>query len=238
MMNTNDPFFETWQRDRLSEHTEVFYARCDYNLSHYHDMLFSQEQFVFPAELTSAVIKRKSEFFAGRYCARSALMMIGVNGVTIGIGDKRQPLWPVGIKGAISHTHLSAICIVSASKRIKGIGVDQEFVLTSSLIDEISAQIISSPESEVIERVNLPYADAFTITFSAKESFFKAMFPIYGDYFDFDAVTLTHLTVKHGKGEFCLRLNLDFNQEFSRGKEVNGFYSLQGNIVETYVLLT
>ena len=238
MMHTNNLFFKTWHCDQLDGYSKVYYARCNYEVMQYQDQFFCQQQLFFPPELARSVVKRKAEFFAGRYCARSALTMIDVTGITIETGGKRQPLWPVGIKGTISHTHLTAVCMVSASEGIKGIGVDQEFVLTDCLIDEISSQIINSEESHLIDQVNLSYAEAFTIAFSAKESFFKAMFPIYGEYFSFDAVMLIQLTVELDKGEFCLELNRYFCQEFCRGQHVRGYYLLQGSLVETYVVLS
>ena len=60
-----------------------------------------------PVTLDKAVQKRKAEFLAGRYCARAALAQLdGSLAVNIGIGANREPLWPPGFVGSITHPWL------------------------------------------------------------------------------------------------------------------------------------
>jgi 4'-phosphopantetheinyl transferase EntD len=231
-------FFVCEQSEKFSSDNDVFLVRCQYDSQYYQQALFTELDVYCPNNILSSVVKRQAEYLAGRYCAQSALHHTMGENHTVTTGDKRQPIWPKGIVGAISHTHSSAVCIVSDSRNIKGLGVDQEFVLTAKVITEISQQIVNNAEAKLLDSSNIAYDIAFTIAFSAKESFFKAMFPLFGDYFDFKAVTLIHLLNENNSGEFILILNQYFNSDFQLGQQVRGFFSWQDNVVETSVLLS
>lgn len=71
-----------------------------------------------------AVMKRCSEFSTGRYCARRALHSIGIPAQVVPVGQLREPVWPDGIVGSISHD--GGICIAIVTRRIdcQQVGVD------------------------------------------------------------------------------------------------------------------
>ena len=50
-----------------------------------------------------AVDKRRREFAAGRACARRALEQLGLPASPILAGPRREPLWPPGVVGALTH---------------------------------------------------------------------------------------------------------------------------------------
>ncbi len=50
-----------------------------------------------------AVEKRRREFVTARRCAREALGKLGFAPVPIGAGPRREPVWPVGMAGTITH---------------------------------------------------------------------------------------------------------------------------------------
>jgi 4'-phosphopantetheinyl transferase EntD len=61
---------------------------------------------LFPEEamqLDGAVDSRLREFATGRSCARQALAGLGLAPAPILRGAKREPLWPAGIVGSITH---------------------------------------------------------------------------------------------------------------------------------------
>src|SRR5277367_2552834 len=68
-----------------------------------------------PRELDRAVRARRTEFLAGRACARSALRKLadGRADDAIPIGPDRAPVWPAGIVGAITHAHGFAAAAVA-----------------------------------------------------------------------------------------------------------------------------
>ena len=61
---------------------------------------------------------------------------------------------------------------------------------------EIQDSIIFNNEKEYLQKSELSLVEAFTLTFSAKESLFKALYSSVGDYFDFSAAKITKLSVK------------------------------------------
>ena len=75
---------------------------------------------------TGMVEKRLAEFTHGRYCARSAMKLLGSSPVPIGKGPYREPVWPGGIIGSISHTEGSAAAAVANSTEMVAVGLDME----------------------------------------------------------------------------------------------------------------
>lgn len=121
------------------------------------------------ARLAHAGKKRKAEHFAGRLAAFYALQQQGMR-VIPDIGDNRQPLWPNGWYGSISHSGTTALAVVSREP----VGVDLETVLSADICAEIAESIISPEESELLKKSGHPFPLALTLAFSAKESVFKA----------------------------------------------------------------
>src|SRR5262245_35993885 len=79
----------------LPSHVAVAEMRGDY-----------EPAYVFPeeaSELCPAVITRREEFLTARTCARQALMQLGFPMLPIRRGKKREPIWPAGVVGSITH---------------------------------------------------------------------------------------------------------------------------------------
>ena len=64
-----------------------------------HGILYPEEA----ASIKRAVPKRWREFTAGRLCAREALRRLGIERHPILVGEHREPLWPSGVVGTLSH---------------------------------------------------------------------------------------------------------------------------------------
>jgi 4'-phosphopantetheinyl transferase EntD len=126
---------------------------------------------------TGMVEKRLAEFTHGRYCARSAMKLLGSRSVPIGKGPDREPVWPGGIIGSISHTEGSAAAAVANSTEMVAVGLDMEGCapLQADLIP-----MICLPE----ENPGQDGAHA-KLLFSIKESIYKCLFPLVGEYIDF-----------------------------------------------------
>lgn len=126
-----------------------------------------------------AVPKRIKEFTLGRTAARQALKKLGItDSVAIGRGAKREPLWPEGIVGSITHSKDIAMAAVAKKQHVRALGIDLEKSSRKSSID-ISEKIALPSELDWIAGSDL----RLMMLFSAKEALFKAIFPIYGDYF-------------------------------------------------------
>ncbi len=245
MISSIDRFISSTSNGELVEHPGVFFSRCEYSIDEFEFYYFNELAISVPKSIFQSVKKRQAEYLCGRYCANQVLETMGINNVNIAIGAKREPLWPKGIKGAISHTDCSAVTLVTNKEDIHGLGIDQEWVLTSKVVHEIKEQIINSNEQNVISSCQLDNDVAFSVVFSGKESFFKAMFPLYGQYFDFSAVSLVTLDGNNEHGHFTFELGLTFNDKFRHGLCITGHYRIYQTTnadcgrqqVETFIVL-
>ncbi|MCU6427024.1 enterobactin synthase subunit EntD [Enterobacter sichuanensis] len=140
------------------------------------------------AELANAGRKRKAEHLAGRIAAAHALP----DHTVPGIGPSGEPLWPEGISGSITHSGTQAMAVVVRHPDAR-VGIDCEAILPDSEAREIQDGIIDVQEAICLTRSGYPFALALTLTFSAKESLFKALFPQVKTFMDFDCARITRL---------------------------------------------
>ncbi|HED6238979.1 TPA: enterobactin synthase subunit EntD [Enterobacter sichuanensis] len=140
------------------------------------------------AELANAGRKRKAEHLAGRIAAAHALP----DHTVPGIGPSGEPLWPEGISGSITHSGTQAMAVVVSHPDAR-VGIDCEAILPDSEAREIQDGIIDVQEAMCLTRSGYPFALALTLTFSAKESLFKALFPQVKTFMDFDCARITRL---------------------------------------------
>ncbi len=126
--------------------------------------------------VTRAVPTRRREFRAGRWCARAALTRLGVTDFAIVRGPNREPVWPAGIVGSITHCPGYCAAAVARSDRLAGIGIDAE---ANRLLDPSIADIVCTPD-ELVSLPALPGTEPWLVAFSAKEAAFKLWFPLTG----------------------------------------------------------
>jgi 4'-phosphopantetheinyl transferase EntD len=149
------------------------------------DVLFSEEM----ALIQRAVLNRRAEFATARWCAREALIELGVGPVAILSGPDREPLWPKGIVGSITHCRGYHAAAVARAANVRSIGIDAE---PDEPLAEGTLQLIALP----VERAQLaapwgPHLDR--LLFSAKESVYKTWFPLARRWLGFgDAVVTLH----------------------------------------------
>jgi 4'-phosphopantetheinyl transferase EntD len=153
------------------------------------------------AHVANAVAKRVMEFAAGRVCAKAALGVLGVENVVLLPGADRQPLWPTGTVGSITHTAGLCAAAVAPTNRIAAIGLDSEIagaptvdIWPSICRDEELAWVGSLPEND--------HAAAVTLLFSAKEAFYKAQYPLVGEWLDFHDLRIEVPRWARARGEF------------------------------------
>jgi 4'-phosphopantetheinyl transferase EntD len=129
-----------------------------------------------------AVEKRREEFARGRACARAALQALGKGPVPIGVGPGRQPIWPEGFVGSITHGAGIVAAAVANIEELSALGIDVESL--EPLSSSVQSMVVQ-PE----DRLGDPGKEG-KIVFSAKESVFKALYPICGLWMEFDAVSV------------------------------------------------
>ena len=136
----------------------------------------------------AACEKRRREFVTGRTCARRALAGLGVGAEPILSGTQREPVWPASVVGSITHCPGYRAAVVAHKKDFLSLGVDAE--IHESLPAGIAGMVMSKEELESLEQKsgNIYWE---RILFSAKESTYKAWFPITKQWLDFHDVTIT-----------------------------------------------
>ena len=181
------------QRDRLllPGSPDLLLHRICFDAAAFTPASFAAQGMALPASLQGAAPKRLGEFLAGRLAAREALRPFGLAGSTVAIGSAREPLWPAGMEGSISHSQLAgqgvALCGVRPAQG--GMGLDLEAWLEAGQAAQLWPGIVDEDEWGRLEAgaraLGLDRARGLTLVFSAKESLFKALHPRVGRYFDF-----------------------------------------------------
>jgi 4'-phosphopantetheinyl transferase EntD len=83
----------------------------------------------FPGEediVAKAVEGRRREFITARRCAREALRAFGHPDAPIRRGSKREPLWPAGMTGSITHCAGYHAAAIAGSGDVDMLGIDAE----------------------------------------------------------------------------------------------------------------
>ncbi|MFI1996282.1 4'-phosphopantetheinyl transferase [Actinoplanes sp. NPDC020271] len=140
---------------------------------------------LFPAErqvIASAVEKRRREFTTVRHCARIALRELGLPAVPILPGERGAPGWPPGVVGSMTHCAGFRGCAVAFAAHVRTIGVDAE---PAAPLPNGVLEAIALPEEHVTIKALAPDLPADRILFSAKESVYKAWFPLTRRFLQF-----------------------------------------------------
>jgi len=128
--------------------------------------------------------KRLTDFSTGRYCAMKALEQLGIKDAIIPIGDEREPIWPEGIVGSISHCDSLVGAIVAKKSEHISLGLDIEEIgrVTSDLWDLVFTKNEKNYLSGLSDEDMLVQS---TVIFSIKEAFYKFQHPITKTFLDF-----------------------------------------------------
>jgi 4'-phosphopantetheinyl transferase EntD len=149
--------------------------------------LFAEEE----AVVARAVDKRRQEFATVRACARAALAELGEPPAPILPGLRGAPQWPAGITGSITHCEGYRAAGVAKTRDVLVLGLDAEpnealpgGILDVIALDKERAQIAGLGVTE-------PRVCWDRLLFCAKESVYKAWFPLTQRWLDFDAADIT-----------------------------------------------
>ena len=129
--------------------------------------------------VAGAVASRRREFLCGRACAHAALRVLGRDAGPIGVGDRRQPLWPDGVVGSISHAGARVAAVVAHAADAWGLGLDVE-PLAPVLDRGLARLLLTRAELEALQASHGDERVLAKIVFSAKESVYKCVFPRTG----------------------------------------------------------
>ncbi|MGX9885157.1 4'-phosphopantetheinyl transferase family protein [Streptomyces sp. NPDC002276] len=137
------------------------------------------------ARVARAVPKRRREFTAVRACARRAMEKLGVPPQPILPGAHGAPTWPAGLIGSMTHCDGYCAAALARATDLASLGIDAE--PHAALPDGVLSSVSLPAEQERLTRLadGLPAVHWDRLLFSAKESVYKAWFPLTGKWLDF-----------------------------------------------------
>jgi 4'-phosphopantetheinyl transferase EntD len=193
---------------------------------------------VFPGEedlIAHAVEARRREFVTARRCAREALAKLGHAPVPIRLGSKREPQWPIGLVGSITHTTGFRAAAIAPRNVLASVGIDAE--QNEPLPDGIEDLVTVPAESQMLAAL----ARAFPLTrwdrllFSAKESVYKAWYPLTGRWLGFEDARLTI----DPAGTFAAELLIDGSRKDGEPPltQVRGYFLVVHGLIATAVVV-
>ncbi|WP_327091554.1 4'-phosphopantetheinyl transferase superfamily protein [Nonomuraea sp. NBC_01738] len=164
------------------------------------------EATLFPEEervIEQAVEKRRKEFTTARVCARTALGKLGLPPSPVLPGLRGEPQWPSGVVGSITHCAGYRGAVLGESLSVTTVGIDAE---PNEPLANGVLEAVSLPEERAdlaLLSARMPQVRWDRMLFSAKESVYKAWFPLAKRWLDFeDAV----ITFDPGEQTFSARL--------------------------------
>lgn len=152
-----------------------------------------------------AVAGRRQEFVTARRCAREALARLGYAPAPIRPGPRREPVWPDGVVGSITHCAGYRAAAVAPAGTLAGLGIDAE--PHEPLPDGVAGvvTVAGEPERLAALRAADPGTHWDRLLFSAKESVYKAWYPLTGRWLGFEEAELTF----DPDGRFTARILVD-----------------------------
>lgn len=178
--------------------------------------------------VAAAVEKRRLEFEKGRQCAHAALRRLGLPDAPILSGEQREPLWPAGVVGSITHTRGLCLAAVGLRNRYASLGIDVE--PDAPLSAPLAARVATAAELRALE--SLPELLAARVVFSAKEAFYKCQFYCSRQFLGFFDVSVT----LGARGDFWAELLVNAGP-FARGERFSGRWRQRAGFVFTAIHL-
>lgn len=143
------------------------------------------------AGLGRPVASRRLEYLTARACAHRALERLGYPDASVPAGPGGAPRWPPGVVGSITHCRGYRGCAVAAAEQFATLGIDAE--PHEPLNPGVLPTIARPEERRWIDHLHHRDPSTFwdRLLFSAKESVYKAWFPLTGRRLGFEDATVT-----------------------------------------------
>ncbi|MCX5052880.1 MULTISPECIES: 4'-phosphopantetheinyl transferase family protein [unclassified Streptomyces] len=148
--------------------------------------------------VAQAVDKRRREFALVRACARRAMDKLGVPPQPVLPGERGAPHWPHGLAGSMTHCDGYAAAALVRATDVASLGIDAE---PHQPLPEGVLEAVSLPaEGARLRRLAAQHPGIHwdRLLFSAKESVYKAWFPLTRQWLEF---TEADIEMSVGPGE-------------------------------------
>jgi 4'-phosphopantetheinyl transferase EntD len=159
---------------------------CSEQLGKFSGLLLREEE---ESLEPNTVQKRRESFKAGRTCARNALRVLGVPEVPILRGRDREPIWPHGVVGSITHCDGYCAAALAHDRDFVSLGIDAE--TNDPLPDEIIKLVALEAEINWLRRAPKSSFCWDKLLFSIKESVYKTWYPVTRRWLGFEQVLVT-----------------------------------------------
>jgi 4'-phosphopantetheinyl transferase EntD len=149
--------------------------------------LFPEEE----ALIRNAVQKRRHEFATARWCARRAMVSLGLPASPVLPGRRGAPQWASSVVGSMTHCAGYRAAALARTSDFSAIGIDAE---PNEALPEDLLESIALPQEVHWVRQLLASAPGVAwdrLLFSIKESVYKAWFPLTWRELDFEDALIT-----------------------------------------------
>jgi enterobactin synthetase component D len=211
-----------WQECRALFDPELFQASELENFTH-----------ELPPNFETFHKHKKAEFVASRMAIKELFSKLNISDPLPQRITAQSPVWPASYLGSISHTKGVAVVAMASSSNLKGLGLDCERLERCQQVENIWTKISTHEEREFFHKNR--WRDAYwkLILFSAKESLYKAAYPLVQQYFGFEQAQVIALNPQSQE----LVLRSDFLTAKIPGTTIHARYDLEGDLVKTLVLI-
>jgi 4'-phosphopantetheinyl transferase EntD len=190
------------------------------------------------ALVARAVPKRRREFAVVRACARRAMEKLGVPPQPVLPGERGAPRWPAGLTGSMTHCDGYCAAALVRVTDLASLGIDAE---PHGPLPEGVLESVSLPQERVRMRALATARPAIhwdRLLFSAKESVYKAWFPLTGKWLDFAEADIDILLDPGQPSGGSLRAELLVPGPLVGGERrgvLEGRWTVRGGLVATSV---
>ncbi|RWX81631.1 4'-phosphopantetheinyl transferase superfamily protein [Neorhizobium lilium] len=153
---------------------------------------------------------------------------------SIAIGEWGAPIWPSGVSGSISHSQGKCARLVVADDATL-VGIDIEKVPAGASLQAILQEALNAEERDRIFRQTMFDAPILAaLIFSAKETLYKALYPIVLEFLRFDAVVFNGI-----RGDETLSLSMvhALHDAIPRNQEILIQFEIGGEFVKTWAII-
>jgi enterobactin synthetase component D len=168
-----------------------------------------KSQLCFNLDFTNFHPDRKNEFILSRVCAHLSIYEL-TNELQYDFfkNEDRSPRWPLHLVGSLSHNQLGLATAISFKKDLLGVGIDLE---TRKRVNSKIASHIMTPY-DLKSYASWAEADLYSLIFSAKESLFKAIYPLVNKFFGFEYAAVTSIDIN--KSTFNIKLIKEIESQY------------------------
>ncbi|MDO9031041.1 MAG: 4'-phosphopantetheinyl transferase superfamily protein [Hydrogenophaga sp.] len=188
----------------------------------------------------SASAARQLEHFASRAAAAALLRSQGAADTTVMTGDDRAPVWPDSFVGSISHSAQLACVAVQPASACHGLGIDAQPWLTPQAAADVRMRCVDEAQWHALAEFGMEKAAGWsdsallTLAFSAKEAFFKCVYPRVGRYFEYTDARLDPAELAQGR--IRMRMVVAAGPQLPAGFTLNGTASFAlGHVFTAFV---